>query len=291
MIAVAPLSGDTGAPAPATETPFFFDSGDRPLYAVHHEARRFRHDAPVLVHCHSLGVEQLTAYRAEVLLARAAATAGFPVLRWHARGHGDSAGDFTDVTLERMTEDALAAAAEARRLSGASRVVWLGVRFGALSAARAALQTPGSAGLALWEPVHHGLEYFRGHLRGWLFSEVAAGRRPGVSADELLERVTRDGQTDVHGYALHRAIVQSARGEVLGNRLEPWNAPTLIAQVQARPRLTPANEALASALRRRGATVTTIAVAEEPGWQFISNPAWECAPLVRETVEWLDALA
>src|SRR5262249_58018274 len=131
---------------------------------------------------------------------------------------------------------AVAAAEEGRKLSGASRSGWLRVRFGALTAARAALETRGSAGLALWEPVHHGLDYFRAHLRGWLFSEVAAGRRPGVTADELLERVTRDGQVDVHGYALHRAIVESARGEVLSTRLEAWHAPTLVAQIQARPR-------------------------------------------------------
>lgn len=295
MIAVAQPSGDASAPpdaaARASETPLFFTSADRPLYAVHHAPRVSRHDAPVLVHCHSLGVEQLTVYRAEVLLARAAAERGFPVFRWHARGHGDSAGDFADVTLERLTEDALAAAAEARRHSGATRVAWLGVRFGALAAARAALQTPGSAALALWEPVHRGLDYFRAHLRGWLFSEVAAGRRPGVTADELLERVLRDGSVDVHGYALHRAIVESARSEVLATRLDTWKAPTLVAQIQARPRLSPANEALASALRQRGAAVTTVAVAEEPGWQFIANPAWESAPLVRQTVEWLDALA
>ena len=279
------------APAPASENPVFFTSGNRPLYAVHHSPRVLRRDAPVLVHCHSLGVEQLTVYRAEVLLARAAADLGFPVLRWHARGHGDSAGDFADVTLESLTEDALAAAAEARARSGASRIVWLGVRFGSLVAARAAQQAPGSAGLALWEPVHAGLDYFRAHLRGWLFSQVAAGRRPGATADQLLEGVLLDGRVDVHGYYLHRAIFESARGESLPARLEAWSGPTLIAQIQARPRLSPANEALATALRQRGASVTTLAVAEEPGWQFMANPAWECPALVRKTVEWLDAVA
>jgi alpha/beta superfamily hydrolase len=283
--------GAPAAPGTASETPLFFASGDRPLYAVLHAPRVARPGAPVVIHCHSLGVEQLTVYRAEVLLARAAAERGFPVLRWHARGHGDSAGDFADVTLESLTEDALAAAREARARTGARRIVWLGVRFGALTAARAAVAAEGAAGLALWEPVHHGLDYFRAHLRGWLFSEVAAGRRPGVTADDLLARVASDGQVDVHGYYLHRAIVESARGEVLATRLEPWKAATLVAQIQSRPRLSPANEALASALRQRGAEVTTLAVAEEPGWQFISNPAWECAPLVQQTVEWLDALA
>jgi pimeloyl-ACP methyl ester carboxylesterase len=295
MIVVARPAGGASDPSEASvappEAPLFFTSGDRPIYGVYHAPRSARLDAPALVHCHSLGVEQLTIYRAEVLLARAAAAAGFPVFRWHARGHGDSAGDFADVTLDGMAEDALAAATEARARSGASRIVWLGVRFGALVAARVALRAPGSAGLALWEPVHSGHDYIRAHLRGWLFSEVAAGRRPGVTADEQLERVLAEGKVDVHGYELHRAIVESARGEALARRLETWKGPTLIAQIQARPRLSPANEGLASALRQSGAAVTTMAVAEEPGWQFISNPAWESAALVRQTVEWLDALA
>ena len=287
----ADVATPNGVHAPILETPLFFTSGDRPIYGVHHAPRVSRRDAPVLIHCHSLGVEQLTVYRTEVLLARAAATLGFPVFRWHARGHGDSAGDFADVTLDRMTEDALAAATEARARSGASRIAWLGVRFGALVAARAALAAPGSAALALWEPVHKGLDYFRAHLRGWLFSEVAAGRRPGATVDQLMESVLSGGQRDVHGYHLHRAIVESARDESLGARLEGWSRPTFIAQIEGRLRLTPANDALATSLRGRGVPVSALVMSEEPGWQFISNPAWESPALVRQTTEWLDALA
>src|SRR5262245_11836680 len=110
------------------ETPIFFASGDRPLYAVYHPPARPRPGAPVVVHCHGLGVEQITAYRVEVNCARRAAIAGLPAFRYHARGHGDSAGDFAAVTLESLVEDALAAASEATRRSGATRVVWLGVR-------------------------------------------------------------------------------------------------------------------------------------------------------------------
>src|SRR5512143_991682 len=117
------------------ETPFFFEPGQRPLYAVYHEPLRERAGAPVLVYVHSTGVEQITNYRNQVNLARAAAAAGFPALRYHARGHGDSGGDFADVTRDSLVEDARAAAVEALRRSGAARVVWAGDRLGALVAA------------------------------------------------------------------------------------------------------------------------------------------------------------
>src|SRR5690242_12001905 len=50
----------------ALETPLFFDSGGRPLYGVYHAPVQPRAGAPVLVQCHSLGVEQIALYRAEV---------------------------------------------------------------------------------------------------------------------------------------------------------------------------------------------------------------------------------
>jgi pimeloyl-ACP methyl ester carboxylesterase len=245
----------------------------------------------VIVHCHGLGVEQITAYRAEVLAARAAAAAGFHVFRHHARGHGDSAGDFASVTLESLAADARAAAAEAKRRSGASDVAWLGVRFGALVAASAIAGGAPARALALWEPVHRPLEYFRAMARGVLFSQVAEGRKPDVTVEGMLARVEREGRVDIHGYFLHRAVYESSRGADLARLLEGFAGPLFLAQIQGRPRLTPANAALAAALEKRGARVDTMCVAEEPGWHFISNPAWECPALVARMKEWLDALA
>ena len=275
----------------APESPLFFERGGRPLYGVYHAPAAGRSDAPLLLHCHSLGVEQLTIYRNEVLCARGAAAAGFPVFRYHARGHGDSSGDFADVRLEGLVEDALGAAEEGLALSGARGIVWLGVRFGALVAAAALARRSDTRGLALWEPVHRGDEYFRGLLRGLLFSKVARGERPDATADQLLARVMSAGQVDVHGYYLHRELVASVAEVSLETLLGGWSGPTLLAQIQARPRLSPTHAALVESLARRGATAAVTSIAEEPGWHFIANPAWEAPALVRDTVEWLRALA
>ena len=274
-----------------SETPLFFECAGRPLYAVHYPARAARPGAPLLVVCHSLGVEQLTAYRNEVLAARAAAAAGVPAFHHHARGHGDSAGDFATVTFDGLVEDALGAAEEGLRRSGAPGVAWLGVRFGALVAAAASRRRADTRALALWEPVHQPTDYFRGLLRGLLYSQVAAGRRPEATAEALLERVTRDGQVDVHGYYLHRELVASCAGRDLAGTLAGWSGPTLLAQIQARGRLAPDHAALVQALEARGARVTTLRLGEEPGWHFIANPAWESPELIAGTRGWLHAVA
>jgi pimeloyl-ACP methyl ester carboxylesterase len=245
----------------------------------------------VVVHVHGLGVEQITTYRAEVLSARALAAAGHPVFRFHARGHGDSSGDFSAVTLDTLVEDAGVAAGEALRLSGAGRVVWLGVRFGALVAARLVAGRDDAAGLALWEPVHNGHDYFRGMLRAMLFSQVAAGVRPDRTADQLLADVEERGSVDVHGYYLHRAVVRSARDAKLGEALSAWSGPTFLSQFQGRRALSAPNEGLLGSLHGRGAETQHFLHREDLGWHYTQNPAWECPPLVAATREWIDALA
>lgn len=291
---MAPSPAPT-APSPsnntiAREQPFFFAGRNTPLYAVLHPAEAPRDT--VLVHVHSLGVEHMTNYRNAVNLARAAAAAGIPVLRWHARGHGDSGGDFADVTLDTLAEDATAAANVACQRTGATRVIWWADRFGALAAARAIARDPArAAALLLWEPVERGADHFRGVLRGMLFSAVAHGRKPDATVDQLLERVARDRQVDVLGYLLHHAIVDSARDVSLDRELVGFRAPVRLAQVQARPRLAPAHAALVAALAAQGAAVTTQLIQEEPGWQFIANPAWESAELIDGTMEWLRGVA
>jgi len=262
-----------------------------PIYCVLHEGAGGRPGSPVVVHVHGLGVEQITLYRQEVLSARAAAARGIPVLRWHARGHGDSGGASADVTLGSLVEDARAAADVAKERTGRTRVVWLGVRIGAIVAALAGGPRSGrtdTAGFALWEPVARPADFFRQQLRTLLFSQVAGGRKPDATVDQLLARLAAEGELDVFGYTLRQALVESLAGVTLADALAGVSCPVLLAQIQPGARLSPSHARLAESL---GSAVSVATVREEPGYQLMSNPAWESAELTRVTGEWLDALA
>ncbi len=285
-----PSSFPTRAVAP--ETPFFFESNGRPCYAVHHAAGSGALDAPVIVHVHGLGVEQITLYRQETLAARAAAAAGFPVLRYHSRGCGDSAGDSASITLESLIADARAAADEAKRRSGATRVVWLGVRFGAIVAALAAVGREDTAGFLFWEPIAKSMDQFRGQLRGMLFSSVAGGKKPDSTVEQLFERIAREGGVDVHGYVLYRELIDSCReADLAAALMAAGDHPVQLIQVQQRGRLAPAHAQLLQTLAARGVQTGSACIAEEPGYQLMSNPAWQSDALSRATVEALRAVA
>jgi pimeloyl-ACP methyl ester carboxylesterase len=226
------------------------------------------------------------------LAVRRAAERGYPALLYHSRGHGDSGGDFAEVTYESLVEDALTAGEHVLQLSGARRIVWFGLRVGALVAAEAAMRYPDSVGLVLWEPVASGAEYFRHLVRGLQFSAVARGGKKIPTVDEVLEKVEREGQADIHACYLHAKLYLSMREISLVKLLERWTGPVFLAQIRAQLKLSAMNAALIEALESRGAKVTVTRITEEPGWQFLMwERPWTSQILLDNTARWLDELA
>jgi hypothetical protein len=285
----------TGAPASPTvpalngEIPFFQNVEDCPVYGVYHPARA-NSTGLAVVFAPGLGVEQLTGYRNEVLLARELSARGIASLRFHPRGQGDSGGDAAELTLATFSLDVVAMSAELLRRSGATRLVGLGTRLGALALGRAIADGQRFAGLALWEPVQRPADYFRGLMRGVLFSQVAHADRQRRTMEDMLASLDRDGSVDVLGYYLYRALMDGARDDLV-TLLSGWTGPALLVQVDARRSLAPAHAALVESLRSRGAPVEVRDVREDVAWPFLQNPAWESPELVRFTADWIHALA
>jgi hypothetical protein len=287
-------SGTGAPPSPVIpalngEIPFFLEVGGCPVYAVYHPARRAARATAVLM-APGLGVEQLTGYRNEVLLARELAGRGIASLRFHPRGQGDSGGDDADLTLDSLSADVRALAGELLRRSGVARLVAVGTRFGALALGRALREGESVAALALWEPVEKPADHFRALMRGVLYSQVVQSALPRRSMEEMTASLEREGRVDVHGYALHRALVRSAP-EDLASLLSSWSGPTLLVQIDARRSLSAGHAALVESRRARDERIEVREVREDVAWSFLQNPAWENPEIVRFTADWIDALA
>jgi pimeloyl-ACP methyl ester carboxylesterase len=274
---------------PPGERPLHFTSGGRPLYGVFHPAATPSCEDRVLIFCHSLGIEHMVTQRMQVLGARLAAKAGFAAFRYDARAYGDSAGDPENLTLADLVQDACVAADCARELSGASRLIWLGVRFGCFIAAEAIARRNDAAALALWEPLHHGEDFFRAALRAMFFCELAEGKRPAATVDDLLKKLQAGGVLPVVGTYIHYSLYHTAHAADLSHSLQNWSGNTLIAQVQHRPTLSQKNERLRSEIQQRGGKVTIALIGQEPPWSMLplSYPQWTSESLLDNTKEWL----
>jgi pimeloyl-ACP methyl ester carboxylesterase len=134
-----------------------------------------------VVLCRPFGYEAICAYRSFTLLAEGLAQDGFDVLRFDYQGTGDSSGGDSDPDRVAAWLDSIrAAVGQLRYVSGVSRMTLLGVRLGALLAARAAAALGGVEDLVLWAPCS-------GRAFGRELRAANAARAEAAAADSDLE--------------------------------------------------------------------------------------------------------
>lgn len=244
--------------------------------------------AGVLICC-SVMSEFVANYRREVLLARALASQGVAVQRFHYRGTGNSDGGEAEAHLASMVHDAATVLEGFQRRTGLGRVVLLGTRWGGLVAAAPAAQRPGSP-LVLWEPVTDGSRYFREMIRGRLVREMKDERFAGAGTDAWRGELERLGRVDILGYPLHRRLYESGREARLSDLLSGQTAPVLLVQLGKRDSLRPEYAAIRDALSARGVRCEAAAVFGNPDWLFhqVSADAHDLS--IETTVRWLQGL-
>jgi pimeloyl-ACP methyl ester carboxylesterase len=215
-----------------------FEAAGSWCFGWYHAARTTRRGVGVVL-CRPFGYESVCAYRTYTLLAQGLAQDGFDVLRFDYQGTGDSDGGDTDpARVTAWLASIEAAVGELRRASGVARIALVGVRLGAMLAARAAAALRGVESLVLWAPC--GGRAFGRELRA---AAAARGMPPSP-----------EGDIEALGY---RYTAQTLR-ELAALDREPYPAPPAQrALVIARDDM-PADGQWAQALRALG--VATISV-------------------------------
>jgi hypothetical protein len=139
--------------------PFHFGPPDRTLLGLFHPAADGVPSERAVLLCNPFGQEAVRGHRLYRVLAERMANSGVPVLRFDYFATGDSLGADDAGDLDGWVNDTRAALQELVRRSGASRVVVVGARLGAVLAARAAVGASSVAKLVLWDPVIDGRVY------------------------------------------------------------------------------------------------------------------------------------
>lgn len=168
----------TGA---STSQATWFGPGDASLFGVleYPTDRRIRAGVVVVA---SLGIEQVTTYRGARALTGRLAREGFATLRYDHPGTGSSTGDQLSDTAWDEWRDGLATAVEFLRNQGASHVIVLGIRAGALIAASViASGAVTETSLALWDPPLTGRRFLREQTAKYRLIVGEDPTDPGVS--------------------------------------------------------------------------------------------------------------
>jgi pimeloyl-ACP methyl ester carboxylesterase len=205
--------------------------------------------------CHSFALEQLYLSHLEAQAARSLAAEGFPVLRYHGRGYGDSEGLADGVCLTSHLADAKDAVKALVAETGVEQVGMIGGRFGGTVAALAA-EAEGLPFVVLWDPMLHGGRFLRDHLLGPVISGLFAReptRAPGAVAADLMETLQRKGRVDVKGFVLTRQAYDEISGVDLVRDIRPFEGSVLLVALAAGDETASAIDELAGRFRSLGA--------------------------------------
>jgi dipeptidyl aminopeptidase/acylaminoacyl peptidase len=137
------------------EAPVVFKSHGEQVVGMLHVPARRKGKCPAVVFFHGFTGTKVEAHRLFVKMARALAKVGMVVLRFDFRGCGDSAGEFSQMTISREIEDARAALKflRARPEVEKNRIGILGLSMGGLVAAMMLGERPEIRAAALWAAV------------------------------------------------------------------------------------------------------------------------------------------
>jgi exosortase A-associated hydrolase 2 len=267
-----------------TETPFYFPNGSYRLFGIFHQPAALNSLLPV-VFCHPFGEEKLWAHRVFVSFARQLTRQGYPVLRFDYMGNGDSEGAFNDSSLSTVRSDVECAIDYVRQATGASGVILLGLRWGAMVASLMAEARADILRLILWEPVVDGAAFMQEILRANLSTQVAVYKEIRRDRAELVTQMERGESVNVEGYELALQMYSEVSAVNLAREQKRFAGPCLVTQIAAqRARPMPDIPKLAATYHN----VTSTVVNEEPFWKEI--PRWynQAPNLFAGTTDWLN---
>lgn len=217
--------------------------------------------------CHSYGMEQVNLATHEVPIARALAAAGFPVIRYHGQGYGDSEFPADGVGVASHLRDAVDAAEVLGQTTGVTEIGFLGARFGGLVAALAADRLNASA-LVAWEPVVRGRAYARSLLTLSVMLQLMHQQRTGGDAPDPEKELRENGVLDVQGFPLSREMYEELGTLDLAEGLGSFRGRSLIVQISRGPDPRPELEGLVARLRELGGTSDLGVVVDERANNF-----------------------
>ena len=208
--------------------------------------------------CHSFAMEQIHLGRLEVTAARALARAGFPVLRFHGQGYGDSDDDMRAVGLSSHRSEAMDAVGLLSSETGVGSVGLIGARFGATVAALVA-QDLALPYLVMWQPVVRGAQYMKEFLRSRVYMEMTQSGGEGGASEvaELIEELESVGVTDIKGFPLSRETYRDVSSVDLAKDIRVFGGACLLVSLSRGGGAASGVKRLSEHLRSMGADCTT----------------------------------
>lgn len=268
-----------------SETPLYFQNGLYNLFGVLYEPEG-QANGTGFVFCAPFAEEMLWTQRVFVNFARELAHQGYYVLRFDIMGHGDSDGDFEDVTVDTWLSDircALKTLEEKKPFIECFGL--LGLRLGGTLAAIIAEEIRNVKSLILWEPVIEGSKYMKEVFLSNLTTQTAMFKEIRFTRDDLVKMMKEGKTVNVEGYEITYDFYQQVSALNLLDSTRRFVGNCLIVQIGKREQNLKKNLEKLKNLYPNGDLIFSL---EEPFWKEIKLFYSRAENLFQNTIKWLE---
>ncbi len=245
---------------------------------------------PGILYCHPFADEMNLSYRVAVDTAKRLATHGFPVLRFHLSGCGDSEGELNEVTIDDWNADIESAIECLQTMSHTSQYGLWGLRHGADLALLNEKKSQAASFLVLWQPVIS----FSAHIQQFLrrkaiLRRVENGSNPDkASLRDIIKSLQEDQVVNAMGYPISDRLYQSflTGNDTLSNFTPACN--TLLLSISMMERPNHAIQRYYDALKHAKAKIKLKHINTVTFWDNYWQ--WESKVVTEYTNQWLQHL-
>lgn len=189
--------------------PFFFSSSQKSIFGFMHSSKIKPRRSTGIIICSPHAEEKLTSHRIFYNLMSDLSENGFDCLRFDYYGHGDSHGEFSEMTIQSMITDILSAVTLMTN-HGHSQICLVGCRLGATLSAMAAHQENRIRKLVLINPIINVKDYLYECLRGNLSSQLLVHKKVVRDTKTLVEDIRAGKQVNYFGYEMTQRFFNEA---------------------------------------------------------------------------------
>ena len=238
-----------------------------------------------IIYSHPFAEEKNCSHAIATKTARSFAEHGFAVFRFDYSGCGDSEGELMATTLTDWQDDLRCACAQLKQKANVSKLIYFGLRTGAVLALLEAMKKQHTLMAILWQPVFDLKTFIQQFLRHRLGAEIAARGGNKVTVGELASEIETKGSLEVAGYELSRQLYQSFLNFGKIGIFKPLHFPVLLVSIATTTRPYYKIKNAAMLLQKHTHAFEFEHVAMEPFWDRYWQ--WDAPELVQLTVNWL----
>lgn len=270
---------------------YFKSIDDHEILISHYQPQKSNQNGVGILFCEPILEEKQDSRRVLANWANYLAQEGYNILCFDYRGHGESAGMFSDFTPDDAIKDIEFCYQELSNKKEIERIGFFGMRYGCNLAAHSVNKLKPDF-MILWAPIINGSQYADTILRSNLATQLLIHRKVVTNRKALFEKMQAGENVNIDGYDLSLAWYSYMDERDIAQDLKNYKGPINLLELDPKPiRVEKKWKAFIESNEFSSTEISNSITKSDQFWKLVPRyTAWPNEP-IEKTMEFLSSHA